>query len=147
MDIVFRHGAAQSNLEKVAQLIHNVLMQYQRLVEGLADGLLGQVVIGGAKAAGGNDNISALSGNFQCVPKTGGIIAHNGVPEYVDAQTGQGFGKFLRIGVDDVAQQQLCTNGNEFSGMCHKNTFPKKKYGGVGCSHPTGSNQQMKIRV
>ena len=43
-------------------MLQYILPQDQRLAEGLADGLLGKIVIGGAKAAGGKDDVRSLPG-------------------------------------------------------------------------------------
>ena len=92
-------------------------MQHQGLAKGLADGLLGQVVIGGPQAAGGDDDVRPLPGDVQSVFQALGVVAHHRVPEDVDADGGQGLGDVPGIGVDDVAEEQLRAHGDDLSGM------------------------------
>ena len=117
--VVLRHGYVEGRLVKGPDILQNVPVEDQLLPKGLADSLLGEVVIGGAQAPGGNENIRPAAGNVQRLLQPPGVIAHNGVPKHVDPQGRQTFGNDLGVGVGDVAQKQFRAHGNDFSGMRH----------------------------
>ena len=117
LEVVGGHLHVDVFLEKDFQVVKNVLVQYQGLAEGFADSLLGQVVIGGAQAAGGDDDVGPLPGDVQSVFQALGVVAHDGVPEDVDADGGQGLGDVPGVGVDDVAEEQLRAHGDDFGSM------------------------------
>ena len=116
LGIVFRHGNMEGGLVEDPDFLQNVRMGDQRLVKG-ADGLLGQIVIGGAQTAGGDENIRPAAGDVQRLPEPLGIVSHHGVPEDVDAQGGERLGNGLGVGVGNVAQKQLRAYGNELCGV------------------------------
>ena len=121
--VVFRHGQMNIPREISPDGFQHILPQHQGLAEGLADGLLGQVVIGGTQASGGEDDVRPLPGNFQSLSQPGGIVPHHGVPEHVDAHAAQGLGQLLGVGVDNVAEEQLRAHGDDLSGMRHSCSF------------------------
>ena len=65
-------------------------MEHQRQPERGAHGLLGQIVIGGAKAPGGEDHVRAAAGDVHGLGKARGVVAYYRVPVDVDAHGGQG---------------------------------------------------------
>ena len=115
--VVLRHFDVGVVFEIIADGLQNILVENQRLAEGLADGLLGHVIVSGTQTAGGDDDIGPLAGDLQCILQTLGVVTHHGVPEYVHTHSGQGLREIPRIGVDDVAQQQFGADGDDFSGM------------------------------
>ncbi|MPN34797.1 hypothetical protein SDC9_182291 [bioreactor metagenome] len=132
--VVFKHGAAlgQHGLlkvvfghlpahpaEKLPNALGGGLIEHQLLAKGLCQHVFGQIVAGGAKAAGGDDNVRPALGNVHSGPQSGGVVPHHGVVKDVDAQGGKLPGEHLRVGVGDVAQQQLGAYGDEFGGVCH----------------------------
>ena len=80
-------------------------MEDEGLSEGFADGLFGEVVVGGTQAAGGDEDVRPAAGDVQRLPEAVGVIAHHGVPEDVDAQGGEALAQGLGIGVGDVAKE------------------------------------------
>ena len=80
-------------------------MKDQGFLKGGADGLLGEVVVGGAQAAGGDEDVRPAAGNVQRLPETAGVVAHDGVPEDVDPQGGEALAQYLGVGVGDVAKE------------------------------------------
>ena len=84
-----------------------------------ADGLLGEIIVGRAEAARGNDDVCAAARELQCLGETCGIVADDGVIEHVDAERGELLREHLRVRVGDVAEKDLGADGNEFSGVGH----------------------------
>ena len=117
LDIVLRHLHMDILFKKGPNILQNVRMQHQGLAEGLTDGLLGQVVVGGAKTAGGDDDIRPLPGDVQRFLQPPGVVPHHGVPEDIDPQARQGFGQLLGVGVGDVAEEQLGAHGDDLCGV------------------------------
>ena len=70
-------------------MLQHILPQDQRLAEGLADGLLGKIVIGGAKATGGEDDVRPLPGDVQRLPQPFRVVPYHGMPEHIDANSRQ----------------------------------------------------------
>ena len=117
LEVVGGHLHVDVLLEKDFQAVENVLVQHQGLAEGLADGLFRQVIVSGAQAAGGNDDVRPAAGNVQGFLQALGIVPHHGVPEDVDAHGGEGLGDVPGVGVDDVAEEQLSAHGDNFGGV------------------------------
>ena len=117
LDIVFRHDHVDVVFKKRPNGVQNVRVKHQGLVKGGADGLLRQVVVGGAQAAGGDDDIRPPAGDVQGLTQPLRVIPHHRVPKDVDAYGGQGLGDVPGIGVDDVAEEQLRAHGDDLSGV------------------------------
>ena len=115
--VVLRHGQVHVPGKIRPDALQHILPQHQRLAEGGADSLLCQIVIGGSKTAGGNDDVRPIAGNVQRGPEPLRVIAHHRVPEHVHAHGGQRPGNVPGIGVGDVAEKQLRANGNDLSRM------------------------------
>lgn len=111
--VVLGHFAADG-LEKVGQTVHGRLMQYHLFAENGRQRLLGQIVKGWAKAAGGDDDVSTVLCLADYALEAGRIVTDNGLVEYIDAQLGQTLRDQLCIGVHDVAQQDLCADCDKF---------------------------------
>ena len=98
-------------------------MQRHLLAEYGRERLLGQVVQRGAEAAGGDDDIRAVARGLDDVAQARRVVADYGLVKYVDAELGQALRDDLRIRVDNVAQQDLGADGNQF---CVHNNLPKE---------------------
>ena len=116
--VVLGDGPAHGG-EAVPDALGARLMVKELPAKGLGQGDLGQVIAGGAEAAGGDENIRPFFGDVHRLPHPVGVVPHDGVVKDVDAQLGKALGDHLRVGVGDVAQQQLCPDGNEFCGVAH----------------------------
>ena len=75
----------QGGLVKGPDVLENVGVEDKGLSEGFADGLFGEVVVGGAQAAGGNEDVAAATGDVQRLLQALRVVAHHGMPEDVDA--------------------------------------------------------------
>ena len=64
-------------------------MQYHLFAENGRQRLLGQIVKGWAKAAGGDDDVSTVLCLADYALETRRIVTDNGLVEYIDAQLGQ----------------------------------------------------------
>ena len=117
--VVLRHLPVERFPVKGPQIFHHIGMAFQRQAEHLADSLLGEIVIGGAEAAGGDDDIRPLPGDLQRLPETDGVVTHHGVPVNADAQCAQFPGQELCVAVGDVAQQDLGAHGDDLCFVCH----------------------------
>ena len=84
-----------------------LVLEDEPLPEGLADGLFGEVVVGGAQAAGGDDDVGPLFGQSHRLLGPLEVVPHHGVPKDVQPQLAQPLGEHLGVGVGDVAQEQL----------------------------------------
>ena len=99
-------------------------MEDQGLFKQVADGLLGQIVAGGAEAPGGDEDVRPGPGRLQGLPQPLGIVSHRGVPAHVDAQGGELLRQDLGIGVGDAAQQQLGADSDDLGGVSHGDAHP-----------------------
>ena len=89
-------------------------MQHHLFAENGRQRLLGQIIKGWAKAAGGDDDVSTVLCLADYALETRRIVTDNGLVEYIDAQLGQTLRDELCIGVYDVAQQDLCADCDKF---------------------------------
>ncbi len=80
------------------------LVYHEGQAEAIRQHLLGQIVAGGAEAAGGDDNVGAGFGDLHARPQALGVIAHDSVVLDVDADFGKPLGDVAGVGVGDVAQ-------------------------------------------
>ncbi len=95
------------------------LVPYQLFAKYLGNGFLGQVVVGGTQAAGGDDDVGPGCGPFQHFGKAGGIVAHGGLVKGMNADLCQGPGDISSVGVGDFPEQKLGTDGDNFTGFGH----------------------------
>ena len=119
LKVVVRHGPAGA-LEIGADALGRPLVKDQLLPEGLGQYVFGEVVAGGAQAAGGDNDICPLFGQSHRLLGPLEIVPHNGVPEDVQAQLAQPLREHLGVGIGDVAQQQLSAHRQNFNGMRHR---------------------------
>ena len=118
LEIILRQLASNGG-EVCAQGVGDLGMKDVFAPEHGADGLLGEIIVGRAEAARGNDDVCAAARELQCLGETCGIVADDGVIEHVDAERGELLREHLRVRVGDVAEKDLGADGNEFSGVGH----------------------------
>ena len=88
LTVVLRRAAIRAG-EKVKYLLPLCLVKCQRIAEGLGHRLLGQVVLGGAKPAGKNQQVAAAFCLQNQLFQPGGIVTDDVLVQYADAQLGQ----------------------------------------------------------
>ena len=86
---------------------------HERQAEGLGEDLLGQIVAGGAEAAGGDDHIGSLPGNGHAVAQTLRIIPHHGMIAHVHPDLREHFGDIAGVGIRDMPEQQFRPDGED----------------------------------
>ena len=116
---VFGHFLPMLFLKVTTDLLENLLVEHQLSAKCLGNGLLGQIIIGRPKSAGRDDDIGAVSGDLQSFLEPPGVIPHDRVVMHGNTKGAQSLGDHLRVGVGDAAQQQLRTDGDQFSGVRH----------------------------
>ena len=79
----------EGGLVEGPDVLQNVRVEHQGAFKGGADGLLGQIVIGGAQTAGGDEDVRPAAGDVQRLLEPLGVVSHHRVPEDVDAQGGE----------------------------------------------------------
>ena len=109
-EIVVRQLLAEIYI--VIERVHLALVLDELHVEGTGEDLLGQVVAGRAETAGGDDDVGALARDLHAILQTLRVIADDGVIQHVDADLRQQLRHVARVGIRDVAKQQLCSHGN-----------------------------------
>ena len=129
--VVLEHGAAFGHLRLLAGIggqldaalgvvagdaLHGLLVAHHLRAEVGRYRLLGHVVKGGAKAAGGDDQVSSVKGVVEGLFQPLRVVPHHRLVVQVDAHGGQLLGDVRRVGVDDVAQQQLRAHAQNLSG-------------------------------
>ena len=108
--LVLAHGPVTEVFPQPAQTVR---IFFQRQAQDAGHGLLGEVVVGGAQAAGGDDQVAALQGGAQAFFQAGGVVAHHAGMVQVDAQGGEGAGHMGGVRIDGVAEQKLGAHGND----------------------------------
>ena len=121
LEVVFRQGAS-GDPGVVLDALQRFLVIDQLFPKNLGQDVFGQVVTGGAQAAGGDDDIGPAPGQLHRLPGPLGVVPHHGVPKHVQTQGGQPLGEHLSVGVGDAAQQQLGAHRQDLDLMRHKKT-------------------------
>ena len=85
LKIVFRQRAA-GGLAIGLDALQRFLIINQLFAKGLGQYIFGQVVTGGTQAAGGDDDVRSLPGQFHRLLGALGIISHHGVPVDIEPQ-------------------------------------------------------------
>ena len=102
-----------------AEALLDVLQQcgiaHQLSPGGVGDGLTGQVVLGRAEAAARDDDVRAAEGAIDYRLHAVGVVTDDGLVVEVDADIGEASGHPGRVGVDDLAEQELGADGNYLS--------------------------------
>ena len=106
-----RHLAAAATSPQVAQVGGHLLAVGHLHPGGGADGLPGQVVLGGPDAAGDDDRV----GSAHSLGEGGGdppqVVAHHHLVVVVEARLGQAPADLGGVAVDYLAQEQLGPHG------------------------------------
>ena len=89
------------------------LVPHQGQAEGLGQDLLGQIVHRGAKAAGRDDHVGARLRDLHAGAQALGVVADDRVILDVDADLREHLGDVPRVGVRDMAEQDLRTDGDD----------------------------------
>ena len=113
LDVALGEGDAAGG-EEGAELPLGVGVDEHLLAEHLRDRLAGEVVLGGAEAAGHDDDVGALERALDGVGEAVEVIADGGLVVEVEADGGQAGGDPLGVGVDDFAEEDLGADGDEF---------------------------------
>ena len=95
-------------------LLRLLFVHDQRHAENFADHVLGQVVVGGAKAPGGDDEVGPVPGDLHRLAQPVGIVPHHALPIDADAQAPQGSAQLPGVGVHDVPQKELRAHAEYF---------------------------------
>ena len=118
LPVVFGHfppGGTEIFLNAVPAFFVQLLRQIQRGT----DGFFCQIIRRRAETARQHHQIAAAQGGFQHLLQTVAVIADRGLIQHPDAVGSQLLGQKLTVGIENIAQQQLCSDGNDFS--VHKN--------------------------
>ena len=127
-----RHLPVEDGVEVAADVCRRLRVEGQGNIQHPADRLLGEVFIGGAKAAGEDQQVRPLPGDGDRLLQPLWVVAHHGMVQHVHTYGGQRLRQLLRISVGDVAQQQLCTHGDDLCVIGHRITsFDDLLLGGV----------------
>ena len=106
--LTLRSGKATPRAEKKARRARSsVGVDEHLLAHDGGDGLAGEVVLGGAEAAGHDDDVGALEGDLDGAGEAVEVIADGGLVVEVDADGGQAGGEVRGVGVEDLAEEDL----------------------------------------
>ena len=79
------------------------------------DGLSGEVVFGGAEAAGEDDDVGARDGDDGGAGEVGEVIADDGLEDDLDAEVVEAFSEVEGVGVLAEGREHLGASGDNFS--------------------------------
>ena len=85
----------------------------QGIAKGFGHGLLGQVVLRGAKPAGKHQQIAAAFGFLYQITQAARVIPNHMLVQHADAQFRQFAAQKLGVGIDNIAKQQLGSYTND----------------------------------
>jgi hypothetical protein len=84
-------------------------------VEGFGEALAGEVVFGGAEAAGEKDDVGAVDGDVDGGAEMVAIVADDGLERDGDAEVVEAGGEVERVGVLAMRREHLGANGDDLS--------------------------------
>ena len=113
-EVVLRHGPPPRR-EHLADPLGDPRVAAEGYAHDGGDGLAGDVVLRGTEAAGHDDGVGPAEGLLQGGDDALGVVAHLGGVVDVDAGIGEGSGDGRRVGVVDLAEQQLRPDGEDLS--------------------------------
>ena len=113
LDVMGRHGSAPA-LEILAQLAESVFLHRGSLSQGQGHALPGQVILGGAQAAGGDENVGTLQAAGKCLAEISQVVPNDGHPLKLYAERGEPAGDPRGVGIRKLAHQKLGANGENF---------------------------------
>ena len=96
------HGAFGGG-EALRQPVGDVGVEDQLAVERLGDGVAGDIVLGGAEAAGENHDGGAAHGLAHLRGQAVAVVADDALGDHFDAEFVQLGGEIERVGVDAIA--------------------------------------------
>ena len=137
LEVVLGHGPAGVELLKIGtDALGRRLVKDQLFAEGGGQYVLGQIVTGGAQAAGGDEDVGPPLGNLHRGAQPLRVVAHHRVVEDVDADAAESLGDHLGVGVGDVAEEQLGAHGDEFGCVGHDKSLRMPTPGSGECRRP-----------
>jgi hypothetical protein len=113
LPVVIAHRSSQPP-EEVADLLKKAGLKHKGPVQDFRHSFPGQVVQGRPDSAGGNDKIRPAQSGSQGALDPFQVVSHRALEMQVQAHGGQLLGDVGRVGVHDLAQQQLRSHGNDF---------------------------------
>ena len=108
---------APSASEEIHDLLPFFRVKGQHVAVAASNRLLGQVVCGGAKAAGEHQQIAPLLCFVDEIRQTAVVVANGALALDGDAQSRQFPAEVLGVGVENVAEQQLGAHTDDL--CCH----------------------------
>lgn len=112
LGVVGRHGHVTGG-EALAQEFEEGFVAVEREVEGLGEALAGEVVFGGAEAAGEEDDVGAVEGDIDGRAEVVAVVADDGLEGYGDAEVVEAGGEVEGVGVLTVRREHLGANGDD----------------------------------
>ena len=110
-------GLAPGTREEIHDLLPFFRVKSQRITVAASNRLLGQVVCGGAKAAGEHQQVAPLLCFVDEIRQTAVVVANGALALDRNAQCRQLAAQILGVGVQNVAEQQLGTHTDDL--CCH----------------------------
>ncbi len=129
LGVVGRHDDAAGG-EALVEAGEEIGVAMEREAEGGGDGLAGEVVLGGAEAAGEEDDVGAVEGGAGGVGEVLEVVADDGFEGDGDAEVVETGGEVERVGVLPVGGEHLGAGGDDFSD--HKLSVPVGQSGWCG---------------
>ena len=90
------------------------LMELKLAMSRVGHSLPGHIIDRRSQSAAGNHNFGSIQGSADGIGNSFQIIANRGHQEYIDADVPQLTRHKDRIGVCNLAQEDLCSDGNDF---------------------------------
>ena len=104
---------AAADLEEATDVVGDRLVVREVETESGGNGGDGEVVFGGSQAAGHQDDVGPRDRQPQSLLDARGVVADSLLKVDVDADLSQPLRQVGRVGVDDLAEEQLGTNGDD----------------------------------
>ncbi len=99
--------------EALLEELEDGLVAEEREIEGFGEALAGEVVLGGAEAAGEKDDVGAVDGDVDGGAEMVAIVADDGLERDGDAEVVEAGGEVKRVGVLAMRCQHLGANGDD----------------------------------
>ena len=118
-EVVLRHGGVEGAFVKGPDALGHLGVELQLPAEALAEDVLGDIVIGGPQAPGGDEDIGPLPCGGHGLTQVLRLIPRHGVEHRGDTDGGEGPGDLPGIGIGDGAGEQFIAHGDNLGGMGH----------------------------
>jgi hypothetical protein len=139
LPVSFRHRRSAAG-EPGSQLRLERRIDRRRFAERRGDRLAGEVVLGRAETAGGDDEVAPLDRSPERLGGPAEVVADGRHVHEVDPEARQPCGQIRRICVDDLTKEQLGADGQELGAQFGP---PSHAVGtGIAPRPPTGSTSQ-----